>query len=369
MIGRKILFCALCSVILAACGRADQRHSAPRPTAVANASVSTDAGPPLDAQTPVDPHDTARALAALEPTVAAESGADGVVALSGRADLWEHGQDVTLRLEVMGCKPGATYPARIQAGSDCSAQTLAAEAWPAGEGIDTFACTRTGGAFLAYYARTATEAKPWTIGGPRESDVVGHALVLFDAENGQPVACGVIERAPAAPLSETNAMRGPSVQIRAAIAGVCVFDRLVPKVRPDCPDYAEAVECASAHCELDRCIDACAAYVKCMARTPDLDVCVVAYTCEPEEKCSRCQSEVVQCEQDVCLDKLSCAGPTRSDGACNQLKGCCNDSSDDAASCLDTVDKLARFGGDAECQRLIDDWNVRGDRSRPCLPD
>jgi len=304
----------------------------------------------------------------LEPTTAADRGSDTPIALWGQANLWEHGENLTLRVEIHGCKPAASYVARIQAGSDCSEQTLSGETWPGGDGIDAFACSGAG-SFIAYYARREGAERPWTIGGARDSNVLDHALVLFDAETGQPAACGTIARATDALPSETTATRGPTLEIRAAIAGVCIFDRLVSKVDPDCPNYANAVECASKYCELDRCIDVCAPYVRCLAQARGLDTCMAAYSCEPTEKCSQCQAEVVRCEQDVCLETLSCGGPTRPDGACSQLLRCCTASNDDPAGCVELAETLAQFSGDAECQRLIDDWNVRGVRDKPCLPD
>jgi hypothetical protein len=353
---------ALSLWLLAAC------HSADGPTAHAarDASVSSDAGTRTGADAAVEPRDTARAQAKLEPTVAAESGTDGPIALFGTAALWQHGRAVTLRLDIRACKPGTQYQARVHAGSDCSERTLAGETWPAGEGIGAFSCTPEG-AIIAYHARRPDSDKPWTLAGAADTNVVGHALSLSEAATGRPVTCGVIERAADAPPSETTDSVGPTLQIRGAIAGVCVFDRLVPKHEPGCPDYATATGCASTYCELNRCIDRCATYVKCLAQARGLDVCMAAYSCEPSAECSQCQSDVVRCALSLCLDTLTCAAPARPDGPCSQLQQCCANESDPTA-CLDLTGNLARFGDD-QCQRLIDSWNVSGQRSSRCPAD
>ena len=359
----RTVSCVLSLLVLVACSDA-KKEPAKQGT---DASVSTDAGTGRDAQASTQPRDTARALATIEPTIAAERGETTPISLFGQGALWEHGQSVTLRLDIQGCKPGTLYQARIQAGSDCSDKTLTGAVWSGGDGIDTLRCPGTGAAIRKHYARQAEYDKPWTIGGSRETNVVGHALVLFEVESGQHVSCGVIERAPDAPPSETTDSEGPSLQVRGALAGVCIFDRLVGnKVTPDCPDYATAVACATTRCELNRCLDTCATSVKCLAQARGLDVCMAAFTCEPTDACGQCQSDVLRCEVDVCLDKLSCSGPARQDGACSQLLKCCMRDNENPASCLDFAEQLMRFSGEAECQRLIDDWNVRGDRNMPC---
>jgi hypothetical protein len=239
----------------------------------------------------------------------------------------------------------------------------AAETWSAGDGIgDVLGCT-TSGAFTSYYARRPDNEKPWTIGGSHSSDVVGHALIVSEAATERVVTCGVIQRAPDAPLSETTDTQGPNVQIRGVVAGVCVFDRDVPKIKPGCPDYGTATTCGSTYCELNRCIDTCATYVQCLAQAHGQDVCVAAYHCEPTEECVSCQSNVVRCEVDVCLDTLSCAEPASPDGPCSKLQQCC---SMDDASCFQITKNLARFGGDNECQRLLESW--RGS-DKPCPKD
>jgi hypothetical protein len=139
----------------------------------------------------------------------------------------------------------------------------------------------------------------------------------------------------------------------------------VPEVKAGCPDYAAATACASTYCELNRCVDSCATYVQCLAQAHGQDICAAAYTCEPSEGCSSCQSEVLRCELDLCLDTLSCAEPARPDGPCSKLQQCCTTNAADPASCLDITKNLARFG-DADCQRLIDNWTRSG---KPCPVD
>lgn len=355
MTGGYCVWRVLSSLLLVAC-------TAEKPPSSQHASdAALDREKDAGADVARNPRDTARALAMLEPTVAAERGSNGPIALWGVADLWQHGEAVTLRLKIRACKPGAMYEARVHAGTDCSERTLAAETWSAGEGIGAFGCTPNGDLF-AHYARRADNEKPWTIGGSDSTNVVGHAFTLVDIAAERPVTCGVIERAPDAPFSSTTDTAGPTLQIRGAIAGVCLFDRQVPEVRPDCPDYGAATTCASTYCELNRCIDSCATLVQCLAQAHGQDICTAAFTCELSDDCTRCQSDVLRCEVDLCLDTLTCAEPASKDGPCSKVQQCCTMNEADSASCLELTKNLAHFG-DAECQRLLDNWTRIG---RPC---
>jgi hypothetical protein len=360
---------ALASALGGACGD-DDEPPALAPTQDASA---TDAGL-VDASTASG---RARAEAELMATAesAAMSGTDGEdagVPFSGTAVFAEHPESIDMMLDVQGCTLGRVYQAVVQAGSNCSQQTLEGAPWDGAraQGISQLMCLRLSGrgTSTAYYARSDTDAKPWTLGGSSDSNLVGHALVVFDSETLEPVLCGVIARTPDAPPTETGPAHGPSVAIRAAVASVCLFDQLVPKSKPNCPDFAAAVTCSSEHCELDRCVDSCASYVRCLADVGTTDLCSVAFECEVSQECSRCQRAVLDCELGLCEDTLSCAAPASDDGPCSQLKTCCATQGAQAGECLQLAHQLVGLGGDSQCATLIDAWNNLGRFNVPCQP-
>jgi hypothetical protein len=305
----------------------------------------------------------AKATAKLEPVAAASDGDSTPV--SGTASFSETSAGVDLTIGMRGCAIGKTYPLFIQAGGDCSSASLLGARWdsPRGENINEIMCTGTTGMGRTFYTRPKQDAKPWTIGNPAASNILGHVLVAYDSATLQPIACGPIVRAEDAPPVTAPAKgQGPSSELKAQLAGLCLGRQIVRDNAQTCPDPEALARCAGAHCELDACVPICADYLACLEQ--ESDPCQSA--CLPDNPCSDCQNKVWQCTLGFCLSEIACASPVTPDGPCAQLEACCAMQGDGAASCLETVHLLEKLSGDPSCFGAMHDWDTTSHLSVPC---
>ena len=100
---------------------------------------------------------------------------------------------VTVGIALAMCADGKTYPIHIHAGTTCESMESTMGHWdpPRGENIPDITCM--GSTANVSYTRTSDDAKPWTIGPPMESNIVGHVVVLHDPDDpSQKIACGPI---------------------------------------------------------------------------------------------------------------------------------------------------------------------------------
>ena len=194
------------------------------------------------------------AVAELDPlpAAAAPGGTDSGVAtpIVGQATFTATGDGVDLTIAITSCASGTLYPVVIHEGTACSSAMLRGPDWdaPRGDGIVGLACTNSGVSRL-YYSRPSSDPKPWSLGAPSSSDVMGHVLVIADPATMQPLACGAIVAAPedagastATSSSEAGAL--PPVDVRAQLAGLCLYRMQSPTGQ--CPDPAEASRIARA---------------------------------------------------------------------------------------------------------------------------
>lgn len=308
-----------------------------------------------------------KAIAQLEPI--GDTVPDGGRAPSGtgRFTVTQSGVDLSFLLN--GCPSTAKLQLFIQEGADCSADTLSGPHWNGahGEGFPGVDCIGLIGQGRAAITRANDDPAPWTIGGPPESDVLGHALVAYDKDSGNALACGVImldESAPAAP-SDAGAATDVPLLARAQIAGLCLGQSLVRDNAQQCPDPKELSACAQDHCQLDSCVATCADYVACTSKADD--PCSVAFTCEIDQACSSCQGTVQMCVLTFCSAQISCAAPATPDGPCSQLRACCAMQGDMADSCLSLERTLEQLSGDPSCFGLIHDREFIAKLSMPCM--
>ena len=99
---------------------------------------------------------------------------------------------VNMTISLLGCADGKSYPIHIHEGASCDPMSQGAH-WdpPRGEGIPDLECQ--GFRASASYTRASSDAKPWTIGDPAASNVVGHVMVLHDADDPtKRIECGQI---------------------------------------------------------------------------------------------------------------------------------------------------------------------------------
>ena len=224
------------------------------------------------------------------------------------------------------------------------------------------------GAARASHSRSNDADKPWTIGGPRESDLVGHAMVVQDPTTLEPIACGVIERAEDAAYVPAPPETGMQLQIQAQVAGICLSGTFTQDNTRPCPDPAELVQCSSEHCNLGACLEECKDFTACL-ETKGGDPCQTVFECAATDACIDCQNEVGYCSFSYCLAEVSCAPPPTPDGPCAQLAACCQMQGDQAASCLDLVRLIERVSGDPSCRGAMMDWDVTAHLKVPCKFD
>lgn len=133
-----------------------------------------------------DEDKTPTASATISPLVGAASG----TAMFTQTDT---GVALSITLDG-GCTAGKSYPVHIHQGASCADATAQGGHWDMtrGEGIPNIACSGTSGTSqVTRAADPATTA--WSIGGDAATDVVGHVIVVHDADTPtMRIACGVI---------------------------------------------------------------------------------------------------------------------------------------------------------------------------------
>jgi hypothetical protein len=309
-----------------------------------------------------------KAVASFEPVGdAAQDPANGVHG-TATFNVTESGVDLSILLQ--RCPPSGMIQLFIQEAGDCSPRTLSGAHWdsPRGEGIPTLTCLGVSGQGRGAVTRPREHAKPWSIGGPAESDVLMHAVVVYDAASGTPIACGVVMRDATAPeptVQDPAATSDVPLLARAQIAGVCTSQSFVRANTQACPDPKALTACAQEHCQLDACVATCADYVACTSKADN--PCSVAFTCPIDEACATCQGTVQMCVFNFCTDEIACAAPPSPDGPCSQLAACCALQGDMAQSCLETVRLVEKLSGDPSCFGLMRDWDFFSHLPVPCM--
>jgi hypothetical protein len=191
---------------------------------------------------------------------------------------------------------------------------------------------------------------------------VGRLLVLSDRYSGQPIACGEIVREPGEPPVVSDAAERVPVALRAVVTGHCFLKQ--PDAPAECSDPARLVECATTHCELSACVDACTEYVACLAMHPD--PCDGATSCIPDADCGRCVGSMPACVFGYCFEQLACAPPPTPNGPCSTLRECCAIQGEFTQPCLGFVEQFERLSGDRTCIGTIHDWDWNQAIPVPC---
>lgn len=328
-------------------------------------SATKNASKPADEKARVG----AKAIAELKPTELAKRTTPDDAWIETTATFSETADSVDVAYRQRGCARATKYLLFIQDGRDCSDATLQDPRWDGarGEGLPPVSCAGVSNGGRSYYSRAKSESKPWTIGTPEASNVLGHVLVVYDPDSLEALACGEIVRAQDAALSTPQARAtGPSQRVRAAIGGMCVGQMIVRDDTHECPKPREVDECATEHCEFDACLESCKDYSACLATAPD-DPCSLQFSCEISTECARCTGEVFSCAFGFCPEVLTCAAPVTPGGPCSKLEACCALQGDKSVDCFETVRLIERVSGDPSCYGAMHDWDLNSHLPVPCM--
>lgn len=316
----------------------------------------------VSAAAPRFPTATAKLTPALEPA------ADGGVSIMADAQWSATVEGVDFQIKLFGCEGESAVPLAILQAADCSPESLRGPVWADGygEGLPSLHCAGTGaGQAGTGYERASSHKAAWSIGDGAASDLVGHALVVRDPASGAVLACGVIERGPdrerpALPPAD----RGPSIEARAVVGGVCVA-RQFTAASSKCPDTEALVACQAVHCDMAKCLNTCAQYAACLDQQSDK--CAITSECQPSVECVQCQGEMQQCAFNYCAEHVMCGATPTSDGPCQRLAGCCALQGTETSVCLGLLlPFLSSWGGDGNCLGTMQDWDVVSHLHVPC---
>jgi hypothetical protein len=325
-----------------------------RPSVVRDAQASeaaADAG---------DTSDRAQAKIELLPTVAAQrERTPELPAIEGQATFVKTAQGIDLTVELANCKNNTGYPLAIYDRPSCDERALSGARWPGGEGVRPGSCVV--GRVTLRYERPAVHERPWTLGGPSETRVIGRVLVVHDPVTLEPIACGPIaevriDERDGGPPQGRSAL-STSAAVRATLAGICITRVIARTTTHECPIPAELADCASLHCALDACVEECGAYVKCLEGAAD--TCDEACLELVSDKCSQCRSDVSACTFDFCRDHYACAAPSQPHGPCSELRACCEQQGERKHVCLEILERAEQASGDESCAGVLVDWDFR----------
>ena len=294
----------------------------------------------------------------VDPAVAEPSDPSAVTAhwpITGEAEFRANTQGVGLHVKLVDCRTAYVYPTHIFEG-DCGALASGTEPWDGVRGrLSSGAfCLGAPGASL-YELREHAETTGWTLGGPPESDILGHSLAVLDPDTGAPLACGAI-------VADTTKPSGiapppPSAAVVHKLAGLCIF-ALAGGVGGPGAGSPQCLTDELATCTLDYCVEPCVAqctdYVGCLASSER--PCEAA--CGPSEACAICLADATSCTVGFCGDHLkACAPPSTPDGPCAELRMCCTRQGPLEDACFQFATMIEGFGGDPSCLGTLNDWD------------
>jgi hypothetical protein len=296
---------------------------------------------------------------------------DAAVVVQGTARFRATDFGVDLELTIAACGVQSSAPVEILEAGDCSQASLQAKVWKDGRGagIPSANCAGATAGFGALrYERRSAHPDSWTVGDSGGSDVIGKVLVLRDDQNGQPRACGVIERdedvvwTPLPPPEQP-----PSTRVRGQIAGLCFAKQFTTNATEGCPDSQALLQCSSTHCDVGGCLAACSEVTSCLDAAED--PCAATFTCPQSDACAECQNALLSCTLAYCAEDLTCVPPVTPDGPCSKVLACCALQGEDANRCLPVFPTYLSIGGDASCIGAILDREAVGHLKDPCTFD
>jgi hypothetical protein len=281
---------------------------------------------------------------------------NGLPEISGMATFTATDIGVDLAVQAIGCRAFASYPLRIVDAADC-AQIAGAPVWARGDGIPQVPPLPNAGLGRLNYIQQRTDAKSWTIGGDRATDILGRAFVLYDAADpARALACGLIEagQTKITPVEIVAAERALPAAVRVALSGLCQASSIGRESTHECPDPVKAAECTSLHCDTAACVGPCAEHTACLVQQGD--ACTL--DCPASDVCLNCMFGAATCALAFCEHVLYCAAPAAPadpGDPCGKLRECCKKQGERAEYCLNTVDRYEKISGTPTCIGLMSD--------------
>jgi hypothetical protein len=112
--------------------------------------------------------------------------------ISGTATFTQNDGNTSVMVELADCADGM-HPVHIHQGTSCDTTDTQMGHWDMmrGEGIANVMCT--GGTGTTMFMRPNTDPLPWSVGGDKSSDVIGHVFVVHNMDDMKTrIGCGPI---------------------------------------------------------------------------------------------------------------------------------------------------------------------------------
>ena len=197
----------------------------------------------------------------------------------------------------------------IQAGSDCSDKrsrvrtgtAVVAKAFP------TSRVSGVSGQGRGALTRSSEDARPWTIGGSSDTDVIEHAFVAYDAESGRRrmrrhhVRTGRDRCSGEGSRPSNDTPCSDARRSRASCLGQMIVRDNEHLSRPKA-----LTACVEEHCQLDACVATCADYLACTTQADDR---APPRSCGDRLALLDLPNYVQSCSLSFCADQLTCAAP------------------------------------------------------------
>jgi hypothetical protein len=280
-------------------------------------------------------------------------------------------EGVDLSIWLKNCRVAYSYPVRIYDTAECSTIGDKSSAWDGDRGnlSSNIGCLGTAGGHF-YYTRLREDPKPWTLGGPASSDLVGRSIAVLDPDTLDPLICGTIEAGDGgAPASDAGSRPAPAVVEQ--LAGLCPLITTMAGVAPPgsgqtCPDVQKLTDCAWTHCAAS-CVSMCSEYLACLNSTSS----ICSSECQASQTCAECVALATQCTLGFCADELACAPPPTPGGPCTALRECCMRQGPVADTCLAYTNMIEGLSGDPTCLGTLNDWDFNAHLAyrSPCYTD
>lgn len=277
---------------------------------------------------------------------------------------------IDLVLALSDCRKPYAYPVALYAASDCSEIDASSQPWDGARGVLSSKDYCLTSPARLYDSRANADPKPWSIGGPAMSNLMGRTIVVHDPDTNEPLACGTIQTpSDEARASRPNTMPSLRPEVIAQMAGMCVLGSIVlpeNETANTCPKLENVAPCALDHC-VASCIEKCLDYATCLqgATAP----CTAE--CQPEGECAMCLSASTMCMFGFCQEQISCAPAPTPGGPCTELRECCARQGPLIESCNYYAGLMERLSGDTSCKGALLDWDVNTHFTyrSPCYPD